>query len=108
MMKTDHESHVDEAAARHIPDARVKSFWDGEKLLVGEFSQVLEFEKAPAWDLYMIYGPDTRWEGSMPPRPAYWMHQLGSKSRPKVRGPWLDGTVFGGQVRVALGVANRR
>ena len=28
------------------------------------------------------------------PAPDYWMHQLGSSSKPRVEGPFLDAEVF--------------
>lgn len=54
-----------------------------------------------AWDLYLVYGPDARWDGPEPPRPLYWMHQL----RGVDNGPFLDAAVFADAVRRALATA---
>ena len=29
-----------------------------------------------AWDVWMLFDRDVRWEGDLPPRPAWWEHQL--------------------------------
>jgi len=29
-----------------------------------------------AWDVWFLYGPDAKWEGDIPPKPLFWMHQL--------------------------------
>jgi hypothetical protein len=47
-----------------------------------------------AWDVYLLYGPTSRWDTDVPPPPAYWMHQLGSRRRPRVEGPWFDAREF--------------
>ena len=39
-------------------------------------------------DVYLLYGPETRWDGSDPPAPAYWMNQLGGPTaQPWTRRP---------------------
>ena len=42
-----------------------------------------------AWDVYMLFGPDSKWE-TRPPQPAFWMHQLSGVSS----APRLDEKVF--------------
>jgi hypothetical protein len=51
-----------------------------------------------AWDLYLIYGPDARWDGPVPPAPSFWMHQLMGVDN----GPLLDADVFGAEVSKTL------
>lgn len=95
------EDDVAEATAT-FPDRRARHFWD-------ETGWTLEHFKGPidigvdAWDLYLLYGPDARWEGAEPPRPAYWMHQLWGVDN----GPQLDAGVFADHVRQALAAAAR-
>ena len=78
------------------------NYWDGDRLLVAAYSDVLEFGRVPAWDLYMIYGPSVRWDSERPPRPDFWMHQLGTPSKPKVRGPYLEPLLFSARVQESL------
>ena len=47
-----------------------------------------------AWDVFLLYGPDARWDDARPPAPEYWAHQLGTAHNPRLNGPWLDGKVF--------------
>ena len=47
-----------------------------------------------AWDIFMLYHGDARWTDALPPKPDFWMHQLGSERSPRVDGPYLDPAVF--------------
>ena len=80
-------------ASTEVSDLRAAHYWDGDSLLVKGFRETLGFNE-PAWDIFLLYGPDARWEGERPPAPAFWMHQLGSPRRPRVNGPFLDAAVF--------------
>jgi hypothetical protein len=53
-----------------------------------------------AWDVYLIYGKDSRWV-SEPPKPEFWMHQLASGGP----APELDGEQF---AREAIARLQRR
>ena len=86
------EADVPKASAE-VPDRRAAHYWDGDSLLVKGFRETLGLSE-PAWDIFLLYGPDARWEGERPPAPAFWMHQLGSARRPRVNGPFLDAPVF--------------
>ncbi len=55
-----------------------------------------------AWDVFLLYDAEARWNGTGPPRPRYWMHQMGSKDRPRVDGPYLDASEFARQARALL------
>ena len=50
-----------------------------------------------AWDIYLLYGPGTRWDSADPPTPAYWMNQLGGAN-----GPTLDSQTFTDHARALL------
>jgi hypothetical protein len=52
------------------------------------------------WDVYLLYPPGVRWEGSIPPAPMYWMHQLEALSSSVI--PRLDGTIFASHARDLL------
>lgn len=59
-----------------FPDARVKHFWDPDRLIGKLVSATLNLKTAIAWDVYLIYHPDHPWDVELPPPPKFWMHQL--------------------------------
>ena len=82
-----------------VPDARAIHFWDGEGLLMRGYGPVLDLPVAGsgtinAWDIFMIYGPNARWEISAPPVPDFWMHQLSIVLAAGMRVPLLKPAVF--------------
>jgi hypothetical protein len=91
-------------ATEFVPDARARHFWDGNGALMAAYTQVLSLGE-DAWDIYMVYGPEERWTGALPPAPAYWMHQLGPPETPRVHGPYLDAATFAARVRALLPAA---
>lgn len=80
-------------ATMELPDPRARHYWDGGSLLVKGYRETLALGE-DAWDVFLVYGPDATWDGETPPPPDYWMHQLGSASKPRVKGPFLDAAVF--------------
>jgi hypothetical protein len=80
-------------ATTEVPDWRASHYWDGGSQLIKGYREVLGLNE-PAWDIYVLYGPDARWDGDLPPRPSYWMHQFGSKRRPRANGPFWDAASF--------------
>lgn len=72
-----------------IADPRASNYWDPTEALGKAYSRILEIQGGPAWDVYFLYGKGVRWDGSAPPKPAFWMHQLAVASAPR-----LDPTVF--------------
>jgi len=74
--------------AERIPDSRAMRFFDAEARVGKVYSSILHLPSGlPAWDVYLVFGPEACWEGK-PPAPAYWMHQLGRAGPPELR---LDG-----------------
>ena len=53
--------------------------WDGERQLGDLYARTLGLS-ATAWDVYFLYAPGVRWEGDLPPKPTFWMHQLPTES----------------------------
>lgn len=90
------EKHV-RSATRVVSDSRTTHFWDGNGVLLSDFKLVLSISE-PAWDIYMIFDRNARWDVSSPPAPDFWMHQLGSR----VDGPPLDPTAFAVRVDALL------
>ena len=73
----------DAASARKattlFQDPRVENFWV-ETQDVGElFQSAIDLETEPAWDVYLVYPRGTMWTDEAPPRPEYFMHQLGGR-----------------------------
>jgi len=54
-----------------------------------------------AWDVWLLYGPEAKWEGTDPPRPRLLMHQLGAL-RGSTEFPHLDSHAFAQQVQGLL------
>jgi len=81
-------------ATREVWDPRARHYWDGEGQLIAGYRDVLGGFDEPVWDTFLLYGKDAKWEGERPPAPAYWMHQLGSARRPRVKGPFWDPRLF--------------
>lgn len=69
------EKHV-AGAAELIDDPRVTQYWDPAMAAGRAFERVLG-TPVPAWDVWMLFGPEARW-GESPPEPDWWEHQLGS------------------------------
>lgn len=86
------------AATVNVPDPRADHFWTDDHVLAEAFQEPLGIEGEPAWDTYMIYGPEARWEGK-PPAPAYFMHI----EKPLPEDLWFDGVSFAERVRKQLG-----
>lgn len=56
-------------------DARVKQFWDPDRIFGSLMSQTLKLRISIAWDVYLLYLPDHPWDAELPPAPVFWMHQ---------------------------------
>ncbi|MEM9492571.1 MAG: hypothetical protein AAGC55_25710 [Myxococcota bacterium] len=93
-------------AAQRIPDVRNAHYWDDRAALMAAYTKVLKLPE-DAWDIYMIYGRNARWDGALPPKPKFWMHQLGSRDKPRVPGPFLQSSVFTARVNAALAEPGR-
>jgi hypothetical protein len=65
-----------------VTDSRARQYWDAQGWLDQAYGRVLQ-TPGPAWDVYLLYSRGSRWNDVLPPRPDYWMHQLGGvKSAP--------------------------
>jgi hypothetical protein len=56
-------------------DARLKQFWDPDRIFGSLISQTLNLSISIAWDVYLLYPPDHPWDAELPPAPEFWMHQ---------------------------------
>ena len=64
-------------------DKRVSYYLDPESQTGLQWERVLKTERAIAWDVYLLYGPDAQWNEE-PEQPSFWMHQLGGVSKAPV------------------------
>ena len=86
-------------ATKEVWDTRARHYWDADGWLMNTYKQVIGgFPFEPAWDTFILYGPDAKWEGDKPPKPAYWMHQLGSAKTPRAIGPYWNPDEFRARV----------
>ena len=92
-------------ASRIVADRAAAHVW--EPALLSSYRRTLGIDE-PAWDIYLIYGPEARWDAEQPPAPAYWMHQLGSTTNPRVEGPYLDMPTFTAQLDRVLAATGPR
>jgi hypothetical protein len=83
-------------ASRLIDDPRTLHYWDGSDVTGVEFGRVLPTPQA-AWDVYLLYPTGIRWTGALPPKPTYWMQQLGLGNA-----PYLDASTLAGHIRALL------
>ena len=69
-------------AIGHVFDQRAVHFWDADKSLGDALGKIVTLprERKLAWDVYFAFDPQATW-GDAPPRPAIWMHQLGTDER---------------------------
>jgi hypothetical protein len=89
------ENNVPEAT-HTVADPRAGHYWDANGYLVHAYDRTLHLGQ-DAWDIYLLYGPGTRWDSADPPTPAYWMNQLGGAN-----GPTLDSQTFTDHARALL------
>jgi hypothetical protein len=89
-------------AMRLVPDERATHYWDAQGGLMRAYTKTFALAE-DAWDMYLLYDRWTRWDGELPPKPRFWMHQLGSRDRPRVPGPYLDAGVFADSANQMLG-----
>lgn len=72
-----------------LPDRRVRNYWDGDETLGRAYGEMLP-TPGPAWDVYLLFRRGVRWTGDLPPKPDFWMHQLGGVTN----APHLDPIVL--------------
>ena len=59
-----------------LTDARVRHYWDPDRILGQLVSRTLNLNASTAWDVYLVYLPNHPWNKELPPVPRFWMHQL--------------------------------
>jgi len=75
--------HEAERARATLPDGRVKHFWNGGAKLGHDYHRALSLSAncEMAWDVYLLFRAQLKWQASSPLLPTFWMHQLNCMSR---------------------------
>jgi hypothetical protein len=98
------------AAAELLHTRLARHYWNPTGDFGRQMSQVLGLlhgsRSVYAWDIYMIYPPNTVWSGQDPPQPSYLMHQLPGLDNQKFR-PW-DGKIFAAKVNEILAAGDQK
>jgi len=84
-------------ATRVVPDVRALHYWDETGVTMRQWRQVLGVNE-DAWDVYLLYDRSAKWTGDLPPKPRFWMHQLGGLDDSR----YLDPDVFAAQTNAVL------
>ena len=69
------EKHVNETIPL-LQGPRIHHYWEDSGIIGQHFSASMGVDMY-VWDFWAIYGPDARWDGTLPPKPLYYEHQLG-------------------------------
>ena len=71
------------AKEEHVADTiplldgpRIHHYWEESGIIGSHYTDVMDVNMY-VWDFWAIYGPEARWEGTLPPKPEYYEHQLG-------------------------------
>jgi len=67
-------------AADSIPlmnGPRVHHYWEESGIIGQHYTEVMDVDMY-VWDFWAIYGAEAVWEGTLPPVPDYYEHQLGT------------------------------
>jgi hypothetical protein len=80
-----------------VPDDRAAHLWDGTGASMRAFQSALGLGEE-AWDVFLLYDRNARWNGDVPPQPKFWMHQLSSSLAPH-----LEPEEFAKQANALLG-----
>lgn len=101
------EKDVPEAATL-LRNDHVHHYWNPSGSFGRELADGLELkvdgEEVYAWDVWLVYGPDAVWDGELPPKPKYFMHQLWALGGTDL--PRFDSEVFAQRVHELLATAH--
>jgi hypothetical protein len=89
------------AKEEHVPDVlpllagpRIHHYWEESGIIGRHYQEVMD-TRFYIWDFWTVYGPEVVWDGELPPKPDFWMHQLG----PLPRELMLDAEVFAAETQ---------
>ncbi|MGH9714010.1 MAG: hypothetical protein ACRD5M_12005 [Candidatus Acidiferrales bacterium] len=82
-----------------VPDSRATHYIDPNGFAGKQYSPILNIPyHGPAWDVYLAFGPEVRWEDRAP-APTEWMAQGDDRAR------FLDGRKLAGEIQQLLATA---
>ncbi len=92
-------------ASRLLRNSHVRHYWNPSGTFGRQLAEAAGLKRGDelvyAWDVWLIYGPNAKWDGALPPRPQRLMHQL-----PPLQGraefPRLDADRFARETRRLL------
>jgi len=87
MLKGDSQNSAYKAASL-FKDPNIVQFFDSENKFGNVVAQRLNPQGKKAWDIYMFFDKDTKWNSDFP-RPFDYAHQLSSSAN-----PWVDKTKY--------------
>ena len=87
MLKSDNQNSAYKAASL-FKDPSIVQFFDSENKFGDVVAQRLNPQGKKAWDIYMFFDKDTKWNSDFP-RPFDYAHQLSSSAH-----PWIDKTKY--------------
>jgi hypothetical protein len=91
-------------AAGDLYDSRVRHFWTADRSIAQTFAKTLGIKQGPAWDVFLVYGPEASWQDpAVPPAPRYYMHRSGELPQDQT----FDGRKLADAVRAALAAAKK-
>ena len=64
------EKHVDKVT-HLVTDPRATQYWDEHAAVTEPFVEMFSLT-GPCAGIFMLYGPEAEWDGSIPPEPQYW------------------------------------
>jgi hypothetical protein len=101
-------AQADDAAPsmKLLENDEVRHYWNPDGSFGRQLAEAVGLEGADgelvyAWDVWLIYGPEATWEGTLPPKPAQLMHQLYALQGSE-KFPLLDREVFAQAVQQLL------
>lgn len=75
-MKPKDSAQTAQLESTKLKDERISvRGWDAKRTIADLFAGPLKL-RGTAWDVYLVYAAGIKWEGTEPPQPTYWMHQL--------------------------------
>ncbi|HKQ08141.1 MAG TPA: hypothetical protein VJ464_23650 [Blastocatellia bacterium] len=89
--------------SKSFSDERVNYFLDPDSLTGELWKPVLKLNDDIAWDVYLLYGPDAKWDKE-PPQPNFWMHQLSGVTQ----APRLNQMAFEAKLKEMLPTAKEQ
>lgn len=99
------------AKEKHVADSipllngpNIRHYWEDSGIIGIHYRDAMDVPMY-VWDFWAIYGPEKRWDGTLPPLPDYFEHQLGSTTGRRTGFPrelLLDAERFAGKAATFL------